>query len=285
MRVSLYLIALFPLSSISPITTFTPPLPTPNKVKPQPLQTTLTPSKEKNNIFTLFEILDNLYTQSSLTIKCPFFRRRAADTIDGFAMVLRFLIIRHKSLYLDDIDTFMIKSAPPGCKRQTSLEKLKGLSVEELYHVILSDWTSYKRDDHDVGYYITGKLNTTIYRDDCLFTGPDPDMPVRGLRKYLNAASKLFHHRESFADLLELKITDNKIIAHWRIGGVIMLPWKPRIKPYTGRTEYHLDEDGLVYMHEEKWDIGVLQAFVQTMWPDFARNFWIDDDRIETSYN
>lgn len=255
--------------------------------------------KIENNIFTIFEMLDNVYTQSNRDIKCPFFRRRAADIIDRFAMILRFLIIRHKSLYLDvDLDTFMIKSAPPGCRsasrdKGTMHDKIKGLDIHELYDIVSYDWTNNKRkiisnsntaaDHHHVGYYITGKLNSTIYRNDCLFVGPDPDMPVHGLRKYLSAASKLFHHKQSFADLLDLQIlhqneNERIIIAYWRIGGVIMLPWKPRIKPYTGKTEYHIDNDGLIYLHKESWDISVLQAFVSTMWPDIANKIWSSKD-------
>jgi len=289
------------------------------------LQTISSPNEEKeSNIFVLFEMLDNLYTQSNRDIKCPFFRRRAADIIDGFAMILRFLMIRHKSLYPDtmdvDFETFMIKSAPPGCRSASRgkgiiSEKIKGLSVKELYDVILYDWTNNKREiksnpntanaavgcttthnhHHHVGYYITGKLNNTIYRDDCLFIGPDPDMPVHGLRKYLSAASKLFHHKQSFADLLDLQIIkDNEknermIVAYWRIGGVIMLPWKPRIKPYTGKTEYYIDNDGLIYLHKETWDISVIQAFVSTMWPNMAKKIWSsskdnsNNDRISIS--
>lgn len=107
--------------------------------------------------------LDEMYAQS-ISIKCPFFRRRAADALDALDMVLRFLIIRHKSLGL---------LPPLGC-RATSItgNKHKHLSLAQIKDVIQHDW-----HEHNLkGYYITGKLNTTIYRDDCLFDGPDPDM-------------------------------------------------------------------------------------------------------------
>merc|ERR1711862_676426 len=103
-------------------------------------------SKENKNVFVLFEILDKLYTQSNRDIRCPFFRRRAADLIDGFAMVLRFLMIRHKSLYFDDFETFMIKSMPPGCRSThhngiSASGKIRGLDVKELHDIIHQDWT------------------------------------------------------------------------------------------------------------------------------------------------
>ena len=311
-------------------------------------------SKAQRNI--LFEKLDHLYTQSSIQIKCPFFRRRAADMIDSIAMVTRFLLIRHKSLIglvdhilpivddtVDLINTddsaFLDSMIPPGCRafKQGGTfhsAKSKHLDDHEIASIIYNDWTrkstklrskitassnvksmihhsEQSNHEHHKGYYITGILNTTIYRDDCFFDGPDPDMPVRGLRKYLSAASKLFDHHESYADLLDLKVlskttsaanyfdtkfkdgittsnvikskrrspsSERKIEVKWRIGGVIMLPWKPKIKPYTGRTIYHIDENGLIYYHEEKWDISVWEAFIQALFPEMGKRIWVDEN-------
>ena len=117
----------------------------------------------------------------ALSIPCPFFRRRAADAMDAIDMILRFLLIRHKSV------VSMLE--PPGwrCKGDTT-PKTYGITITELAETIRKDW----KLENDKGYYITGRLSTSIYRDDCFFEGPDPDMPVRGLRKYLNAASQLF---------------------------------------------------------------------------------------------
>lgn len=62
--------------------------------------------------------LDNFYTQSSATIRCPFIKRRIADTIDNFCLLSNFLIIRHKSLLalfgMDVTDVGFIEV--PGCK-------------------------------------------------------------------------------------------------------------------------------------------------------------------------
>jgi len=214
---------------------------------------------------------------------------------------------------IQDEDAFLGVMVPPGCRSFTQKGKIEssrkciGLKEDEILSIIEKDWTRQtsrtfnnngNQDvyvDHNKGYYITGALNCAIYRDDCLFDGPDPDMPVRGLRKYLSAASKLFDHKKSYADLLDLKIIDisnedgqrhnhhrhasksrtNKAIeATWEIGGVIMLPWKPKVKPYTGKTIYHLDENGLVYFHEERWDISVWEAFMNVLFPDIANKIW-----------
>lgn len=252
-------------------------------------------------VLDFYAKLDNLYDQSS-SLKCPFIRRRVADAIDGTAMLLQFLLIRHKSLpgisdlFLDSSEdaallTSTSTSIPaavmnafsaPGCKPlgrhikrhpDGTASKTRHLSLAEISQRIHRDWAGGSTGA-DKGYYITGKLDSTIYRDDCLFTGPDPDMPVRGLRKYLSAAAQLFDQRESFAELASIRHEESggqmnygMVEVKWRLGGIIMLPWHPWVEPWTGWTRYHLDEEGLVYFHEEGWDISVWRAFVCTLIP------------------
>ncbi|KAG7357374.1 DUF2358 domain containing protein [Nitzschia inconspicua] len=225
--------------------------------------------------------MDVLYSKS-LSIKCPFIRRRTADFLDGMDMVMRFLIIRHKSLPLI--------GPPPGCRSlsdSTGRHKRTHLPLADLVETIRQDWKTHNHK----GYYITGRLNTTIYRDDCFFDGPDPDMPVRGLRKYLNAASQLFDTATSTAELISLELgqvrsetgetktllpkdTHATIVARWQLQGVLHLPWHPALPKWRGTTVYHLDETHLVYRHEEFWDISVLQAFTQTLWPQVGNRIW-----------
>lgn len=231
-----------------------------------------------------FGQLEDLYSQSG-SIKCPFFRRRAADAIDGASEVLRFLLIRHKSLGIFELPP------PPGCNPNsrfiaknpdgTPALKAKHLSIQEIATIIERDWvtpsSSINMDDRKLhkGYYITGRLNSTIYRNDCLFDGPDPDMPVRGLRKYLSAAAHLFDSSKSFAELKSLEYEDDKtIIVRWKLGGVLMLPWRPIVKPWTGTTRYHLDEEGLIYLHDEEWDISAIEAFVYTLFPTIGQRIY-----------
>lgn len=278
-----------------------------NAISSSPLK-----NNQNNQIQNLFDKFDELYTKSTMTIKCPFFKRRAADLIDNLALVTRFLIIRHKSLLGDRmIDPDAIYSLtttssdcdegfyyldsvmmPPGCRsRKKEQTKSYNLSIQDIADIIYHDWTSRttvlntdehtssKKTQHHKGYYITGQMNTTIYKDDCLFSGPDPDMPVKGLRKYLAAASKLFDHSKSYADLLELQILSekNQIQVKWEIGGVIMLPWHPEVKPWTGKTIYHIDiANGLIYKHEEFWDISVFQAFICTIWPKVGERLFLE---------
>lgn len=206
--------------------------------------------------------LEEWYSRS-ITIKCPFFRRRAADTLDALDQIIRFVVIRHKSL---DI------LPPLGCRPiKRFATKNENLEISKIADIIQTDW----KVKHDKGYYITGRLNTTIYRDDCLFDGPDPDMPVTGLRTYVNAASQLFDHAKSSAQLLSLRILDDKtLVARWRMEGVLRLPWRPALPQMIGKTTYHLDEKGLIYLHEETWDISVAEAFARVFVPNIARRIW-----------
>ena len=109
---------------------------------------------------------------------------------------------------------------------------------------------------------------------------------MRGLRKYLSAAAQLFDQRRSYAKLLYIHQQDmggensnGMIEVKWELGGIINLPWHPEVEPWTGWTKYHLDEDGLVYLHEEGWDICTL--FPQAReWRGWKRPETKDDDVV-----
>eukprot|EP00529_Nitzschia_sp_RCC80_P029447 CAMPEP_0113487166 /NCGR_PEP_ID=MMETSP0014_2-20120614/25369_1 /TAXON_ID=2857 /ORGANISM="Nitzschia sp." /LENGTH=334 /DNA_ID=CAMNT_0000380855 /DNA_START=143 /DNA_END=1144 /DNA_ORIENTATION=+ /assembly_acc=CAM_ASM_000159 len=189
--------------------------------------------------------LSHWYRQS-LKIKCPFFRRRSTDLLDGLESIMRFLIIRHKSLPLigpplawtatrttdqilskqnsggisikssstlmvDELSLMSSGSSAYATASTATTEPIKtmDLSPQTLLDIIRNDW----KPTTSKGYYLTGKLSQSIYRDDCFFEGPDPDMPVRGLHKYLNAASQLFETKSSTAELLNISIIKiNKVV-------------------------------------------------------------------------
>ena len=209
--------------------------------------------------------------RKALRLKCPFLRRRASDSLDALEQVLRFIIIRHKSLDLI--------GPPVGWRCEGDLcDKERHLSTAQVMARIQADW----RPDNHKGYYITGRLSTALYRDDCFFDGPDPDMPVKGLRKYLNAASQLFETKSSVAELLHMEHDPETdlITAKWRMKGVLRLPWRPALPEWTGTTTYHRDEEGLIYRHTETWDLSVTQAFLKTMWPELSRRIWQENEDI-----
>ena len=143
--------------------------------------------------------------------------------------------------------------------------KSKNLPIDRVAGIICHDW----RGDGK-GYYITGRLTKEIYRNDCLFDGPDPDMPVKGLRKYLSSASQLFDRHHSKAEIFDISINHdkNEVVVFWRLEGILNLPWHPYVKPWTGTTTYRLDSDNLVYAHVESWDISVTDAFVSVILPN-----------------
>lgn len=203
------------------------------------------------------ESLDTLY-KKSFNIKCPFLRRRSLDGIEAAKRVLLFIFARHKSTPIF-----------PSPRTHAHVNKIEHLPLDEIAAIIQKDWIG---KGGGKGYYITGKLTEEIYDEECLFDGPDPDMPVKGLRKYLLAASQLFDTRRSRADLIrpiEYDAEKSSITAYWRLQGVINLPWHPPFKPWTGSTTYHIDPDsGLVSSHREDWDISVPDAFISTLFPE-----------------
>ena len=124
--------------------------------------------------------------KSKDSIRCPFFKRRATDVLEAALAVGRFILARHKSL---------LSLAP----RSKGGAKITGLTAEALLARIRSDF-------EDRSYYVTGKMTREIYSDACFFDAPDPDMPVSGLEKYIDAISNLFETRKSKVDLLDLQV-------------------------------------------------------------------------------
>lgn len=105
-------------------------------------------------------------------------------------------------------------------------------------------------------------------------------MPVRGLRKYLSASAQLFDSKSSFAVLDSISMQDRGgdkkcgvVTVHWTLGGVINLPWHPVVEPWSGWTKYHVDEEGLIYLHEEGWDVEVWRIFLSVLFPIVR---WVD---------
>jgi hypothetical protein len=191
--------------------------------------------------------------QNKDSIPCPFFKRRATDVLEATLGVGRFVLARHKSL----LPASVLGFAPHG----KGGPKRTGLATAAVLEAI-------RRDFEEKRYYITGKMTREIYSDACYFDSPDPDMPVQGLEKYINAISKLFASGKSKVDLLDLEIlAPDLLLSRWRLEATVALPWRPSIKAYTGVTLYELDEDGLISRHTELWSISATDAFLSTVFP------------------
>jgi Uncharacterized conserved protein (DUF2358) len=197
--------------------------------------------------------------RDALALKCPWMRRRALDCIDTIEIIARACVILPQNLG--------IVGPPMGCRGDHEAPaKQTGLSMEQLSDVVRQDW----KQETMKGYYVTGTMSEFVYRDDCLFDGPDPDMPVKGLRKFCGAASQLFDRKLSTAELLDCQVVEqaggNVIVVKWRMNGVLRLPFQPKMPEVVGRTTYYLDDDMLVYKHFEEWDISAVEAFYKTDW-------------------
>ncbi len=216
--------------------------------------------------------LEDSYAYTERYIKCPFFRRRYGDILDDVEGFVRFALVRP---YFQDSTARL--GPRISCKSIGKGTKEKHLSVEKLLQILRKDWRSPSSKNgttdattiNEKGYYVTGRMSTNIYRDDCYFSSPDPDLPLKGLRKYIGVASHLFDSRASNSKLLSLKEIPgakyqhpSRIIeAEWKMALTINLPWKPKLSEFTGSTLYFLDEENLICKHQETWDISVLDAF------------------------
>lgn len=210
--------------------------------------------------------LDQWY-QESQSIKCPFLRRRYGDVLDKAEAIMKNTVIRRECWPLMGPPQAW---RPPGMNKKQQLIKHKYSSLESLKDHISYDW----KPESGKGYYVTGKLTTACYRDDCLFLGPDPDMPIKGLRKYVGVAAHLFDVDASRTTLHSLEIVDDALEAKWELKGILRLPWHPSLPTLSGKTIYHVDAEGLIERHEEFWDISVAEAFCFTLFPKLARYIW-----------
>lgn len=218
--------------------------------------------------------LEDSYAYTERYIKCPFFRRRYGDILDDVEGFVRFFLVRP---YFQDSTAHL--GPRISCKSIGKRTKEKHLSVAQLLEILRKDWKSPNTENgtndstsiNEKGYYVTGKMSNHIYRDDCYFSSPDPDLPLTGLRKYIGVASHLFDSRASHSKLLSLREIPGLenhppvLEAEWKMALTINLPWKPKLSEFTGSTLYFLDEDHLICKHQEAWDISVVDAFWSMM--------------------
>lgn len=220
--------------------------------------------------------IESAYKLVSEEVKCPFFRRRFGDTLEGITSVCNFIIARHKSI----LPIELLRQPGFSLERGDAIApKSTGLSQEDLVKIIQGDW----RDDGK-GYYITGRLSRHIYSEQCSFEGPDPDMPVVGVRKYLAAASRLFEQKTSRAYLLKGPISISEEYEHggrievqrqirveWNLSGKLNLPNHPKFKPWSGTTTYFINSEGLIFRHVETWDVSFFDHLVWMLTPEWLR--------------
>lgn len=102
----------------------------------------------------------------------------------------------------------------------------------------------------------------------------DPTNDVTGLSRYLAALDILFDPEFSGVKLLDIRVTGPRtVFAEWELGGYLrstFFPWRPRVEPFKGTATYTLNDEGLVQMQEETWEISALTALLETFTPTFG---------------
>ena len=99
----------------------------------------------------------------------------------------------------------------------------------------------------------------------------DPTNSVVGLSRYLKALTLLFDASVSAVRLVEIHVAaPDTIIATWKLGGYLTLPWHPRIEMMEGRSVYRLNADGLIAEQRQTWSISPAEALRETFTPSFG---------------
>ena len=164
------------------------------------------------------------------------------------------------------------KLAPLGIKSSTS--SLEGKTI----HLSLSELASRLAEDLTVGhtkkggYFISGDLDESIYRDDCVFV--DPTNRVTNLSQYRNALRILFDPTESQVKLvkpIEVNEETRTIEATIRSRGVLQLPWRPYITAYESNIVYTIDENGLISEQSQTWSKAASKALQESFTPSLFR--------------
>mmetsp|Transcript_16768 Transcript_16768/g.25459 ORF Transcript_16768/g.25459 Transcript_16768/m.25459 type:complete len:238 (-) Transcript_16768:576-1289(-) len=158
--------------------------------------------------------------------------------------------------------------APLGDANTSTGNKLTGLSMDSIASRLSHDLVDGSTGKG--GYFISGDISTEIFRDNCEFT--DPTNSVSSLAKYQKALTILFNPEQSFVELvtpLEIDVPKREITGRIRSGGVLKLPWNPRISSYESTIKWKIDDDGLIESQIQQWSIPASQALRETFTPSF----------------
>lgn len=122
------------------------------------------------------------------------------------------------------------------------------------------------------GYFISGDLDESIFRDDCLFV--DPTNRVTSLSQYRNALRILFDPAKSRVELvkpIQVKEEEHTIEATIRSRGFLQLPWRPYITAYESSIVYTVDENGLISEQSQTWSKAASKALRESFTPGWNR--------------
>ncbi|DBB12319.1 TPA: hypothetical protein ACH3X3_006410 [Trebouxia sp. C0006] len=105
----------------------------------------------------------------------------------------------------------------------------------------------------------------------------DPTNDVAGLSRYRKALTILFDPARSEVKLKQIRVSGPATVeADWTLGGVLKLPWQPRIQTISGHTllmwqVYTVNEAGLIQKQEQQWSISAWTALKQSFTPSFGQ--------------
>lgn len=109
----------------------------------------------------------------------------------------------------------------------------------------------------ELPYLFEQDLSYDIYSQDIDFQ--DPVNRFKGKFNYRIIFWTLRFHGQLFFTQLTFDLHDlyqeaeDTILADWTVRGILRVPWKAQIL-FNGQSTYKLNQDGLIYDHQDQWD-------------------------------
>ncbi|MGL5032687.1 MAG: DUF2358 domain-containing protein [Microcystaceae cyanobacterium] len=117
--------------------------------------------------------------------------------------------------------------------------------------------TDYERFPADPSYH--------LYTENVYFK--DPLTQFKGLKRYQQMVEFMGRwFQEIRLDLHHLSQEEQTIFSTWTLYWTSPLPWQPRIV-ISGRSELLLNENNLIYSHQDYWDCSPWDVIKQHFFP------------------
>lgn len=122
------------------------------------------------------------------------------------------------------------------------------------------------RELYEKEWFVTGNVNPSYFSTDFQFQ--DPDVKLSGIEEYARAVNKLFDQKTSRAEIISTKVTSPKTITvTWRLSGKVKIGPGLSIKPYICYTDLTVDDKGLIYFQEDRFDIPGWDILLSALFP------------------
>ena len=152
-------------------------------------------------------------------------------------------------------------------RSQPRSRRLKRLSPKTLEEGI--------RQDFKEGYLFSGKIQSELYDEECVFT--DPTLSFKGLETFEKNINSVETFLEKFLGAnicvlysVEKDKNDGSVKTRWRMIGDLKLPWRPRLDLLGQTTFTPGGTEGRIVSYFETWDEPAGNALLQILRPHYG---------------